>query len=74
LTTTGTTKRIAVSTPIVETGNRISGTTSITIASMESAVGRPLSINTVAGPSTGTVSHIVIPSQQVSPHVRYFFN
>ncbi|XP_012228970.1 histone deacetylase complex subunit SAP130 isoform X2 [Linepithema humile] len=63
LATTGTTKRIAVSAPVVETGNRISGTTAVTVGSVESTVGRQLSINTVAGPST--VSHIVIPSQQV---------
>ncbi|XP_011686652.1 PREDICTED: histone deacetylase complex subunit SAP130-A isoform X2 [Wasmannia auropunctata] len=64
LTTTGTTKRIAVSTPIVETANRISSTAStVTIGSVEQ--GRQLSIsgNTVTGPST--VSHIVIPSQQI---------
>ncbi|XP_018313784.1 histone deacetylase complex subunit SAP130-A isoform X4 [Mycetomoellerius zeteki] len=66
LTTTGTTKRIAAS-PIVETVNRISSTASVTVGSVESTVGRQLSIsgNTVAGPST--VSHIVIPSQQVQP-------
>ncbi|KAL0132601.1 hypothetical protein PUN28_000394 [Cardiocondyla obscurior] len=65
LTTTGTTKRITVSTPIVETTNRISGTGSVTIGSVEPTVARQLSIsgNTVPGPST--VSHIVIPSQQV---------
>ncbi|XP_011882331.1 PREDICTED: histone deacetylase complex subunit SAP130-like isoform X2 [Vollenhovia emeryi] len=67
LTTAGTTKRIAVSTPIVETANRISSTASVTIGSVEPTVARQLSIsgNTVAGPST--VSHIVIPSQQVQP-------
>ncbi|XP_018363577.1 PREDICTED: histone deacetylase complex subunit SAP130-A isoform X3 [Trachymyrmex cornetzi] len=66
LTTTGTTKRIAAS-PIVETVNRISSTASVTVGSVEPTVGRQLSIsgNTVAGPST--VSHIVIPSQQVQP-------
>ncbi|XP_029661889.1 histone deacetylase complex subunit SAP130-B isoform X2 [Formica exsecta] len=62
LTTSGTTKRIAVSAPI-EPANRINSTTSVTIGSVEP--GRQLSINTVAGPSTGTVSHIVIPSQQI---------
>ncbi|XP_018394604.1 PREDICTED: histone deacetylase complex subunit SAP130-A isoform X2 [Cyphomyrmex costatus] len=63
LTTTGT-KRIAAS-PIVETVNRISSAASVTVGSVEPTVGRQLSIsgNTVAGPST--VSHIVIPSQQV---------
>ncbi|XP_077257851.1 uncharacterized protein LOC143894993 isoform X2 [Temnothorax americanus] len=67
LTTTGTTKRIAVSTPIAETANRISSAASVTIGSVEPTVARQLSIsgNTVAGPST--VSHIVIPSQQVQP-------
>ncbi|XP_025991059.1 histone deacetylase complex subunit SAP130-A isoform X2 [Solenopsis invicta] len=68
LTTTGTAKRIAVSTPIVETANRISSTAStVTIGSVEPSLGRQLSISgsTVAGPST--VSHIVIPSQQVQP-------
>ncbi|KAG5331180.1 SP130 deacetylase, partial [Acromyrmex charruanus] len=66
LTTTGTTKRIAAS-PIVETVNRISSTASVTVGAVEPTVGRQLSIsgNTVAGPST--VSHIVIPSQQVQP-------
>ncbi|XP_032689215.1 histone deacetylase complex subunit SAP130-A isoform X2 [Odontomachus brunneus] len=62
LTTTGATKRVAVPAPVVETANRISGTSAVTV---EPTVGRQLSINTVAGPSTGTVSHIVIPSQQV---------
>ncbi|KAG5316838.1 SP130 deacetylase, partial [Acromyrmex insinuator] len=66
LTTTGTTKRIAAS-PIGETINRISSTASVTVGAVEPTVGRQLSIsgNTVAGPST--VSHIVIPSQQVQP-------
>ncbi|XP_072766825.1 uncharacterized protein [Anoplolepis gracilipes] len=68
LTTSGTTKRIAVSTSI-ETGNRISSTTSVTIGSVETS-GRQLSINTVAGPSTGGVSHIVIPSQQIQQQPR----
>ncbi|XP_076635623.1 uncharacterized protein LOC143348844 isoform X3 [Colletes latitarsis] len=58
---TGTVNRIAVSTPVVGTANRISGTASV---SVQPTVGRQLSINTVAGPSTGTVSRIVIPSQQ----------
>ncbi|XP_011640167.1 histone deacetylase complex subunit SAP130 [Pogonomyrmex barbatus] len=61
LSTTGTTKRITVPTPIVETANRISSTASVTLGSVESTVGRQLSINTVAVPST--VGHIVIPSQ-----------
>ncbi|XP_012541477.1 histone deacetylase complex subunit SAP130-A isoform X3 [Monomorium pharaonis] len=67
LTTTGTTKRIAVSTPIVETANRINTASTVTIGSVEPTVGRQMSISgsTVAGPST--VSHIVIPSQQVQP-------
>ncbi|XP_018053811.1 PREDICTED: histone deacetylase complex subunit SAP130-A-like isoform X2 [Atta colombica] len=65
LTTTGTTKRIAAS-PIIETVNRISSTASVTVGSVEPTVGRlSISGNTVAGPST--VSHIVIPSQQVQP-------
>ncbi|XP_025155797.1 histone deacetylase complex subunit SAP130-A isoform X2 [Harpegnathos saltator] len=59
LTTACATKRVTVSTPVVETTNRISGTSAVTVEP------RQLSINTVAGPSTGTVSHIVIPSQQV---------
>lgn len=62
LSTTGTVNRIAVSTPVVGTANRITGTASVTV---QPTVGRQLSINTVAGPSTGTVSRIVIPSQQV---------
>ncbi|XP_053996418.1 histone deacetylase complex subunit SAP130 [Hylaeus anthracinus] len=61
-TGTGTVNRIAVSTPVVGATNRISGTASVTV---QPTVGRQLSINTVAGPSTGTVSRIVIPSQQV---------
>lgn len=67
LTTSGTTKRITIPAPI-DTTNRISSTTSVTIGSVETP-GRQLSINTVAGPSTGAVSHIVIPSQQVS-HIQ----
>ncbi|XP_015436191.1 PREDICTED: histone deacetylase complex subunit SAP130 isoform X2 [Dufourea novaeangliae] len=62
LSTTGAVSRIAVSTPVVGTVNRISGTASVTV---QPTVGRQLSINTVAGPSAGTVSRIVIPSQQV---------
>ena len=62
LSTAGTVNRIAVSTPVVGTGNRISGTASVTV---QPTAGRQLSINTVAGPSTGTVSRIVIPSQQI---------
>ncbi|XP_029161922.1 histone deacetylase complex subunit SAP130-A isoform X2 [Nylanderia fulva] len=63
LTTSGTTKRITIPAPI-DTANRISSTTSVTIGAVETP-GRQLSINTVAGPSTGAVSHIVIPSQQI---------
>ncbi|XP_012150856.2 uncharacterized protein LOC100882641 isoform X2 [Megachile rotundata] len=60
--TTGIVNRIAVSAPVVGTANRIPGTASVTV---QPTVGRQLSINTVATPSSGTVSRIVIPSQQV---------
>ncbi|XP_076282500.1 uncharacterized protein LOC143209991 isoform X1 [Lasioglossum baleicum] len=62
LSTPGTVNRIAVSTPMVGTASRISGTASVTV---QPTVARQLSINTVAGPSAATVSRIVIPSQQV---------
>lgn len=54
---------------MVGTANRISGTASVTV---QPTVGRQLSINTVAGPSTGTVSRIVIPSQQVGIKILYY--
>ncbi|CAD1475098.1 unnamed protein product, partial [Heterotrigona itama] len=62
LSTTGIVNRIAVSTPVVGTANRVTASASVTV---QPTVGRQLSINTVATPSTGTVSRIVIPSQQV---------
>ncbi|XP_033331640.2 uncharacterized protein LOC117223475 isoform X2 [Megalopta genalis] len=62
LNTPGTVNRIAVSTPMVGTASRISGTASVAV---QPTVARQLSINTVAGPSAATVSRIVIPSQQV---------
>ncbi|XP_017791180.1 PREDICTED: histone deacetylase complex subunit SAP130-A [Habropoda laboriosa] len=62
LSTTGIVNRIAVSAPVVGTANRVTASASVTV---QPTVGRQLSINTVATPSTGTVSRIVIPSQQV---------
>ncbi|XP_078039180.1 uncharacterized protein LOC144471214 [Augochlora pura] len=62
LSTPGTVNRIAVSTAMVGTASRISGTASVAV---QPTVARQLSINTVAGPSAATVSRIVIPSQQV---------
>ncbi|KAK9300516.1 hypothetical protein QLX08_006850 [Tetragonisca angustula] len=62
LSTTGIVNRIAVSAPVIGTANRVTASASVTV---QPTVGRQLSINTVATPSTGTVSRIVIPSQQV---------
>ncbi|XP_033356488.1 histone deacetylase complex subunit SAP130-A-like isoform X2 [Bombus vosnesenskii] len=62
LSTTGIVNRIAVSAPVVGATNRVTASASV---SVQPTVGRQLSINTVATPSTGTVSRIVIPSQQV---------
>lgn len=63
--------RIAVSAPVVGTANRITGTASVTV---QPTVGRQLSINTVATPSSGTVSRIVIPSQQVGIKILCYIN
>lgn len=63
MSTAGIVNRIAVSAPVVGTVNRVTASASVTV---QPTVGRQLSINTVASPSTGTVSRIVIPSQQVS--------
>ncbi|OAD57245.1 hypothetical protein WN48_02046 [Eufriesea mexicana] len=59
LNTTGIVNRIAVSAPVAGTANRVTASASVTV---QPTVGRQLSINTVATPST--VSRIVIPSQQ----------
>lgn len=67
MSTTGIVNRIAVSAPVVGTVNRVTSA-SVTV---QPTVGRQLSINTVASPSTGTVSRIVIPSQQVSTQMYY---
>lgn len=68
MSTTGIVNRIAVSAPVVGTVNRVTASASVTV---QPTVGRQLSINTVASPSTGTVSRIVIPSQQVGTQIYY---
>lgn len=62
LNTTGIVNRIAVSAPVVGTANRVTAPAAVTV---QQTVGRQLSINNVATPSTGTVNRIVIPSQQI---------
>ncbi|XP_066601843.1 histone deacetylase complex subunit SAP130-A-like isoform X2 [Prorops nasuta] len=63
LSSTATVNRIAVSTtPVAGTANRIASATPVAV---QPTAGRQLAINTVTGSSTGTVSRIVIPPQQV---------
>ncbi|XP_076238834.1 uncharacterized protein LOC143181963 [Calliopsis andreniformis] len=62
LTTTVPVNRIAVSTSVVGTANRISGTSSVTV---KPTGGPPLFMNPMAGSSTDTVNRILISSQQV---------
>ncbi|XP_015604837.1 histone deacetylase complex subunit SAP130-A isoform X2 [Cephus cinctus] len=61
LSTTTTVNRIAVSAPVIGAGNRISSTASVTVQ----PVGRQLAISTTGGTSSGNVSRIVVPQQQV---------